>query len=314
MYVERAGTLLWESAAVSVGPSGRVVIRTGSTPQGQGHETTFSQIAADALGVDLEAITVEHGDSAVVPRGVGTFGSRSTTVGGSALLVALEKIQAKAVQIAAHLLEAAPDDIQRDHGRYIVRGAPSRAVTFPQIAAAAYQPGRLPPGVEMGLSASGVFTLPGPVFPSGAYAAVVEIRPESGEVEVRAMVAVDDAGRIVNPLLAEGQVIGGIVQGLGETLVEEAVYDDTGQLVTGTFADYGIPRAVHTPPVVSEFMETLSPFNPLGAKGVGEAGAIATPPAVANAVMDALAPFGVHHVDLPLTPEKLWRLLRERGL
>ena len=313
MYVERAGTLLWESAAVSVGPSGRVVVKMGSTPQGQGHETTFSQIAADALGVDLEAIAVEHGDSAVVPRGVGTFGSRSTTVGGSALLVALEKIQAKAVQIAAHLLEAAPEDVQRDRDRYTVRGAPSRAVTFQQIAAAAYQPGRLPREIEMGLSASGVFTLPGPVFPSGAYAAVVEIRPDNGDVHIRKMVAVDDAGRIVNPLLAEAQVLGGIVQGLGETLVEEAVYDDTGQLVTGTFADYGLLRAVHTPPVTSEFMETLSPWNPLGAKGVGEAGAIATPPALANAVMDALAPFGVHHIDLPLTPEKLWRLLRDRG-
>jgi aerobic carbon-monoxide dehydrogenase large subunit len=314
MYVERAGTLLWESAAVSVGPSGRVVVKMGSTPQGQGHETTFAQIAADALGVDLEAITVEHGDSAVVPRGVGTFGSRSTTVGGSALLVTLEKIQAKAAQIAAHLLEAAPKDIQRDRDRYIVRGAPARSVTFPQVAAAAYQPGRLPADMEMGLSASGIFTLPGPVFPSGAYAAVVEIRPEDGEVKVHTLVAVDDAGRIVNPLLAEGQVLGGIVQGLGETFVEEAVYDDSGQLVTGTFADYGIPRAVHAPLVVSEFIETPSPFNPLGAKGIGEAGAIATPAVLANAVMDALAPYGVHHLDLPLTPEKLWRLLRERGL
>lgn len=314
MYVERAGTLLWESAAASVAPSGRLVIRMGSTPQGQGHETTFAQIAADALELDLEAITVEHGDSAVVPRGVGTFGSRSTTVGGSALLVALEKIQAKAVRIAAHLLEAAPEDIQRDHGRYIVRGAPSRAVTFPEIAAAAYQPGRLPREIEMGLSATGVFALPGPVFPSGAYAAMVEIQRESGEVQVLKIVAVDDAGRIVNPLLAEGQVLGGIVQGLGETLVEEAVYDDGGQLITGTFGDYGIIRAVHAPHVVSEFIETPSPFNPLGAKGIGEAGAIATPAALANAVMDALAPLGVRHADLPLTPEKLWRLLRDHGL
>lgn len=314
MYVERAGTLLWESAAVSVGPSGRVVVKMGSTPQGQGHETTFAQIAADALGVDLEAITVEHGDSAVVPRGVGTFGSRSTTVGGSALLVALEKIQAKSIQIAAHLLEAAPKDIQRDHGRYIVRGSPGRSVTFPQVAAAAYQPGRLPADMEMGLSAPGIFTLPGPVFPSGAYAAVVEIRPDDGEVKVRTLVAVDDAGRIVNPLLAEGQVLGGIAQGLGETFVEEAVYDEAGQLVTGTFADYGIPRALHAPLVVSEFIETPSPFNPLGAKGIGEAGAIATPAVLANAVMDALAPFGILHLDLPFTPEKLWRLLRDRGL
>lgn len=309
MYVERAGTGLWESAAASVEPSGRVVVRTGSTPQGQGHETTFAQIAADALGIDPDAVVVEHGDSALVPRGMGTFGSRSTTVGGSALIVALERIQDKATRIAAHLLEAAPDDIERGRGRYAVRGAPGRAVTLAEVAAAAYQPGRLPPEIEMGLSASAVFTLPGPVFPSGAYAAVVEVLRESGEVRVLQFVAVDDAGRVVNPLLAEGQVIGAVVQGLGETLVEEAVYDDTGQLLTATFMDYGLLHAANAPAVTSAFIETRSPFNPLGAKGVGEAGTVATPAAVVNAVVDALAPLGVRDLDMPLTPQRLWRLI-----
>jgi carbon-monoxide dehydrogenase large subunit len=309
MYVERAGTALWESAAVAVEPSGRVIVRMGSTPHGQGHDTTFAQVAADALGIPPEQIVVEHGDSAVVPRGVGTFGSRSTAIGGSALLRAAEKVQAKAVRIAAHLLEAAPEDIERDHGRYVVRGAPGRAVAFRDVAAAAYQPGRLPAEVELGLGASATFTLPGFLFPSGAYAAVVEVHRDSGRVEVLRLVAVDDAGRLVNPLLAEGQVIGASVQGLGEALVEEAVYDDAGQLLTATFMDYGLLRAAHTPPIVSAFIETPSPHNPLGAKGVGEAGTVAAPAAVANAVLDALAPLGVRHVDMPFAPSKLWRLI-----
>jgi aerobic carbon-monoxide dehydrogenase large subunit len=309
MYVERAGTALWESAAVSVEPTGRVIVRTGSSSHGQGHETTFAQIAADALGIEPTAIVVLHGDSAVVPRGMGTFGSRSATIGGSAVVVAMEKIQEKATRIAAHLLEAAPHDVQRDQDRYAVRGTPARAVTFRDVAAAAYQPGRLPRELEMGLEASAIFTLPGPVFPSGAYAAVAEVHRESGEVEILKLVAVDDAGRVINPLLAEGQVIGAVVQGLGEALVEEAVYDDTGQLVTGTFGDYALLHAAHTAPVTSAFIETLSPFNPLGAKGVGEAGTVATPAAVVNAVVDALSPLGVRNVDMPLAPEKIWRLL-----
>ncbi len=309
LYVERAGTGLWESAAVTVTPDGRVVVRPGSTPQGQGHETTFAQIAADALGVEPGAITVEHGDSAVVPRGVGTFGSRSTTVGGSALVVALEQIRDKATRIAAHLLEAAPEDLRRDGGRFAVRGTPARAVTFREVAAAAYQPGRLPREIELGLTATATFALPGPVFPSGAYGAVVEVARETGEVRILRLVAVDDAGRIINPLLAEGQVIGAAVQGIGAALVEEAVYDEAGQLLTATFMDYGLPRAAHAPHVESAFLETRSPLNPLGAKGIGEAGSIATPAAVVNAIVDALAPLGVRDLELPVTPQKLWRLI-----
>jgi len=309
LYVERAGSALWESAAVSVTPAGRVVVRIGSTPNGQGHATIFSQIAADVLQVNLEAITVEQGDSAVVPRGVGTFGSRSTTIGGSALLRAAEKVKAKAVRIAAHLLEGRADDIVWADGRLYVRGAPDRALTLPEVAAAAYQPGRLPQDLEMGLDALDVFRLPGPVFPFGAYGAVVEISPSTGEIRVLRLVAVDDAGRIVNPLLAEGQVIGGSVQGLGEALTEEVVYGEDGQFLTATLAEYGIPRAGQVPEIVSEFLETPSPLNPLGAKGIGEAGCIATPAAVANAVMDALAPLRIRHLDFPFTPRLVWEAI-----
>jgi carbon-monoxide dehydrogenase large subunit len=310
-YVERAGTALWEAAAITVAPDGRVVVRMGSTPHGQGHETTFAQIAADALGISPDVITVEHGDSAVVPRGVGTFGSRSITVGGSALWNAAQKIEAKALRIAAHLLEAAPGDVVRDGGRYAVRGAAARGVTFADVAAAAYQPGRLPRDIELGLDAAATFSLPGPVFPSGAYVAVVEVERETGAVRILALVAVDDAGRVVNPFLAEAQVVGAVAQGIGETLLEEAVFDENGQPLTTTFGEYAMPRAANTPAVHGEFVETLSPYNPLGAKGVGEAGSIAAPPAVANAVMDALAPLGIRHIDLPLRPEKVWRAIRD---
>lgn len=311
MSVERAGSLLWEAAAATVHPTGRVVVRIGSTPQGQGHETVFAQIVADRLGVELDAVTVEHGDSAVVPRGVGTFGSRSTTIGGAALWSALEKIRAKATRIAAHLLEAAPDDLERTGDRFAVRGAPGRAVTLREVAAAAYQPGRQPPGDEMGLDAAATFSLPAPVFPSGAYVATVEVMRETGEIRIHALDAVDDAGRIVNPLLAEAQVVGAAVQALGEVLLEEAVYDEDGQLVTGTFLDYGLPRAALPPRIEGAFVETPTPYTALGAKGVGEAGCIATPGAVANAVIDALAPLGIRHVDLPFTPEKVWRAIRD---
>jgi len=311
LYVERAGSQLWESAAVVVAPSGRVVIRPGSNPHGQGHETTFAQIAAEVLQIDLDAVTVEHGDSAVVPRGVGTFGSRSITVGGSALVLALEKIKAQATEIAAHLLEAAPQDIDWRHRRLCVRGAPQRSVSFAEVAAAAYQPGRLPRGMEMGLQATGVFTLPRPVFPFGAYGAVVEIDPETGEVHLREVAAVDDAGRIVNPLLAEGQVIGAAIQGVGQAFTEAFVYAEDGQALTSSFADYALLRAADSPSVRSEFRETPSPLNPLGAKGIGEAGTIGIPAAVANAVMDALAPMGIRHLDFPLTPARLWEAIRQ---
>ncbi len=310
-YVERAGGgQPWESAAIIVGPTGRVIIRPGTNPTGQGHETTFAQIAADALHLDPAMIVLESGDSAVVPHGVGTFGSRSIAIGGSAVTVVLEKIKAKMTRIAAHLLEAAEGDIDWADGRLHVRGAPERGVAFREVAAVAYQPGRLPPGSEVGLEVVGSFTMRGPVFPFGTYIVVVEVHPETGQVTILELVAVDDAGRIINPRLAEGQVIGAAIQGLGQAFVEEAVYAEDGQLLTSTFAEYGMLRAKDVPPVRSEFLETLSPLNPLGAKGIGEAGAIAAPAAVANAVLDALAPHHIRHLDFPFTPERLWRALQ----
>ncbi len=309
-YIEPAGSQAWENAAVSVTPQGRVVIRTGSTSHGQGHDTTFAQIAAEALQIPIEAISIEQGDSARLTKGMGTFGSRSTTIGGSALWSVLQTVKTKMVKIAAHLLEAAEGDIRWGEGRLSVQGAPARALTFQEVAAAAHTPSGLPPGVEPGLEEAGTFSLAGMVYPSGAYIAVVEVEPPTGLVRILRLVAVDDAGRIINPLLAEGQVIGATVQGLGQVLAEEVVYDDAGQLLTGTFADYALLRAAHVPHIESEFLETPSPLNPLGAKGIGEAGTVGAPPALANAVIDALAPLGVKNIDLPLTQEKLWRLTR----
>jgi len=309
VYVERAAPAVWERTDVRVDPDGRVRVRPGSSSHGQGHETTFAQIAADNLQVDLDRITVEFGDTAQMPEGMGTFGSRSTTLGGSALVLALDEIREKASKIAAHLMEAAQGDIEHANGEFAVRGSAGRSVSFDDIAAAAYRPESLPPGVDPGLEATGRFRMTNPVFPFGAYAAVVEVERETGQVIIQRFVAVDDAGRIINPLLAEGQVIGATAQGLGQALVEEVVYDENGQMVTGSLTEYGLLRAPQVPTVHSDLLETLSPLNPLGAKGIGEAGTIGAPAAVVNAVIDALAPYGVLHVDVPLRPEKIWRLL-----
>ena len=268
MYIERAGGL-WESAVVRVEPDGRVVVRTGSSPHGQGHETTFAQIAADELGVEPQAVELRWGDSGELP-GVGTFASRSVAMGGSAVASAARELAERA----------------RDAG-----------VSVTDLG---------------GAEAESRFSS-GLVFASGAYAALVEIERATGRLLVLGLAAVDDSGRIVNPLLAEGQVLGATVQGLGQCLVEEAVHDEEGQLRTASFADYSLLTAAELPPVESRFVETPSPLNPLGAKGIGEGGAIATPAAVANAVADALAPFGVRHVDPPFTEAKLWSLLREAG-
>jgi aerobic carbon-monoxide dehydrogenase large subunit len=295
VFVERAGAGLWEHGSVALGPDGRATVRTGSTPHGQGHRTTFAQIAADALGLLPEEVTVEAGDTAIVPAGMGTYASRSVTTGGSAVHLAARQVAAKAARIAAWLAAST-----------------GRPATPAKVAAAAADPARLPPGVAPGLEAEVRFELPGPVFPFGAYAAVVEVDPDTGRLQVQRLVGVDDAGRVVNPLLAEGQVMGSAAQGIGQALFEEAVYDDAGQLLTGNLAVYGLPSAVEVPPVSGELLETPSPFTPLGVKGLGESGAIAVPAAIANAVADALAPLGVRHLDPPYTPERLWRALSGR--
>ena len=312
-FVDRSGPGLWERAKVTVHPSGAVSASIGASPHGQGHETTFAQIAADALGIGPDAVQVRHGDSAEV-AGMGTYGSRSVTVGGSALLAAAEEVREQAKQIVAYALEVSPRDLVWDGGRFHVAGSPEFGMTLAQAARTAADARHLPKGVTRTLEATSRFSLPGPVFPFGAYAAVVEVDRETGTVTPLRLATVDDAGILVNPLLAEGQVHGSIAQGLAASLWEEMSYDEEGQPLTATFADYGIPSAADLGvDIGSEFQATPSPFNPLGAKGIGESGAIGVPAAIANAVMDALAPLGVEHADPPYTPEKIWRLLRAAG-
>jgi carbon-monoxide dehydrogenase large subunit len=319
VFVERAGAGLWELGSVAVRPDGRVLVRTGSTPHGQGHRTTFAQIAADALGVTPEDVTVEAGDTRTVPEGMGTYASRSVTTGGSAVHLAAQQVAAKAAQVAARLLGVPTEAVRVGEGGRLA--APDgRSLTLAQAAAAAGDlaagdpaagdSGRPSTEAAPGLRATVRFELPGPVFPFGAYAAVVEVDRETGRLQVQRLVGVDDAGRVVNPLLAEGQVVGSAAQGIGQALFEEAVHDDQGQLLTGSFTAYPLPSAVEVPAMEGELLETPSPFTPLGVKGLGESGAIAVPAAIANAVADALAPLGVRHADPPYTPEKLWRALR----
>jgi carbon-monoxide dehydrogenase large subunit len=308
VFIERAGAGLSEFGAAQIEPDGSVVVRTGSTAHGQGHETTFAQIAADVFGIDLMRVRVEAGDTALVPEGVGSFASRSVTVGGSAVLAACYAVRDKATRVAARVLGVSPDDVAWRDGVAAVGG---RALSLAEIAAAAADPANVAAGEPPGLSESTRFSLSGPVFPYGAYAVAIEIDPATGVLTVDRIVAVDDAGRVVNPLLAEGQVIGSTVQGLGQAIYEEMVHDEEGQPLTGNLTLYGIPGAPEVPPIHSEFQETPSPLNPLGAKGLGESGSIGIPAAVANAVADALAPLGITHLDPPYTPEKVWRAMRE---
>ena len=306
MYVERAGGQ-WESAEATVEPSGRVVIRSSTSPHGQGHETTFAQIAADRLRVPMDDVVLHFGDTAVVPRGTGTFASRSTAMGGSAIVLALDRIVARARPLAAQLLDADPESVSWEEGRFTAPGG--GAVSLRDVARLADRPEDLPPGVEVGLHAEARFRSP-LIFGSGAYAASVEIERRTGIMRIVHLAGVDDGGTVINPLLAHGQVVGGIAQGLGECLVEEALHDEAGQLRTASFADYSLLTAAEMPPLAIGVVETPSPHNPLGAKGLGEGGAIGSLPAVANAVADAL---GGRHVDPPYTAEKLWRALQETG-
>lgn len=302
----------WESATVRVEPTGKVTVLTGSSPHGQGEETTFAQIIGDRLGVPLDDVVVLHGDTRAVPHGVGTFGSRSTPVGGSAVFVASDRIRDKAVRIAAHLLEASVSDVVVDGTRFAVRGSPDRAVEFKDVARMAYKAYKLPPGMEPGLEVTHFFVPSERVYPFGTHVCVVEIDPETGEVTFRRYVAVDDCGKILNPLLVAGQVHGGIAQGLAQAVYEEAVYDDEGQLLTGSFVEYAVPKAAQVPALDLDHTITPSPHNPLGVKGVGEAGTIGATPAVVNAILDALGPFGVTHLDMPLTPQKIWKAIHDR--
>ncbi|HKD09224.1 MAG TPA: xanthine dehydrogenase family protein molybdopterin-binding subunit [Bryobacteraceae bacterium] len=300
----------WESATVKVEPSGKVTVLTGSSPHGQGEETTYAQIAADELGVPLDDIVVLHGDTSIVQYGIGTFGSRNTAVGGSALYYALQDIKEKMKKFGATLLDC--DEVEFENGK--CRDTKSgKEVSVGEIAGASYRAMKLPPGTDPGLVATKFWEPPNFTYPFGAHIIVSEIDRETGHINILRYVAVDDIGNILNPLLVDGQLHGGAAQGLGQALWEQAVYDDNGQLVTGEFMDYAMPRARSMPWIESSHTCTPSPVNPLGVKGVGEAGTIGSTPAMVNSVIDALSPLGVRHVDMPLTPEKIWKIVAEAG-
>jgi carbon-monoxide dehydrogenase large subunit len=299
----------WESASVRVEPSGNVTLMTGASPHGQGQETAFAQLAADALGIGIDDVTVIHGDTEVVPHGVGTFGSRGLVVGGSAVHLALEKVRAKARRIAAHLLDTTEASVRFEDGEFRVRDG-ERKLSFREVALAAHLWNVAVPGEEPGLEMVAFFEPPATTFPFGAHLCLVEVDRDTGALALRRYLAVDDCGRVVNPLLAEGQRLGGIVQGLGQALCEEVIYDESGQLVTATLMDYALPKAPMFPRI--ELAGTVTPtgVNPLGAKGIGELGTIGATPCLVSAVLDALAPLGVEHLDMPLKPERIWRAIR----
>jgi carbon-monoxide dehydrogenase large subunit len=305
----RAG--LYESAAVRVHPTGSVSILTGSHSHGQGHETTFSQLVADRLGIPIESIEIVHGDTAKIPYGMGTYGSRSLAVGGSAIVKAMDKVVAKGRKIAAHLLEAAEADVEFADGKFSVAGT-DRSKSFGEVALTAYVPHNYPEDLEPGLDETSFYDPKNFTYPSGAHIAEVEIDPETGQVAVINFTASDDFGRIVNPMIVAGQVHGGLAQGIGQALLEGCVYDkETGQLLTGSYNDYAMPRADDLPAFALSTNVTLCTHNPLGVKGCGEAGAIGAPAAITNALVDALKPLGVRHFDMPATPEKLWRVIQQ---
>jgi carbon-monoxide dehydrogenase large subunit len=309
-YVEicAMGPGFWEYGKVTVEPTGKVTVLSGASPHGQGQKTSFAQIVGDQLGVELEDITVIHGDTAVVPKGIGTFGSRATAVGGIAVYQAAEKVRDKARELASHLLEVDNEDLNFSEGRFTVKGVPRRGLTIAQIARQAAAARNLPENLTPDLAAESTFEPSNFTFPFGTHICLVEVDPETGTVEIQKYFAVDDCGKVINPLLVDGQLHGGIVQGLGQALLEEVVYDENGQLLSGSLMDYALPRAANLPRLKLSRTETPTPVNPLGIKGIGEAGTIGSTPAIVNAVVDALAPFGVTHIDMPLTPQKLWRL------
>jgi carbon-monoxide dehydrogenase large subunit len=304
------GAGLWESANVRVHLTGKVVVTTGSLPHGQGVETTFAQIVADELGVPYDDIVIEHSDTLGTPFGYGTYGSRSLAVGGTAVYRSVAKIKEKAKKIAAHMLEANPDDMVYENGRVYVKGSPDRAKTLGEIALQASVAYDLPEGMEPFLDETSYYDPPNCTFPFGTHIAIVEVDPDTGIVDLKRYVAVDDCGNVINPLIVDGQIHGGIAQGIAQALYERAVYDENGQLVTGTLMDYAVPAAHMLPPYETARTVTPSPVNPMGVKGAGEAGTIASAQAVMNAVIDALSPFGVKHMQMPATPENVWKAIR----
>jgi carbon-monoxide dehydrogenase large subunit len=300
----------WEHASVRVLPTGKVEVVTGTSPHGQGHETAWSQLVADRLGVAFEDVRVLHGDTLVSPRGFDTYGSRSVAVGAPAIFSACDKVIAKAKRLTAHMLEASENDIEYDSGRLHVRGDPEKGYSIPELALATFAAHNMPSGMEPSLDSDATFDPVNFSFPHGTHLCAAEVDTETGMVTIRSYVAVDDCGKVINPLIVEGQVHGGIAQGIGQALYEEGVYDDDGNLVTTTLADYLIPSAADLPVFVTDRTETPATTNPLGVKGIGEAGTIASTPAVVNAIIDALRPFGINDITMPCTPERVWRAIQ----
>ena len=299
----------WEWGCVRIEMSGKITVITGATPHGQGQETSFAQITADKLGVPIEDIVVLRGDTAVAHYGRDTYGSRATVIGGTAILMCIDKITAKARILAAHLLGAKPKEIEFGNGRFFVKGHAKKSLDWGQLAPEAYVAKHIPRNWEPGLEASVFYEPSNCTYPFGTHVVAVEVDPDTGEVKIVKYVTVDDCGRQVNPLLVEGQVQGGIAHSIGQALFERTAYDENGQLLTGEFMDYAMPRAKDIPDYIMDSTVTPSPSNPMGLKGVGEAGTIGATPAIANAVIDALTPLGIRHLDLPLTPEKIWRAI-----
>ncbi|QDL92028.1 xanthine dehydrogenase family protein molybdopterin-binding subunit [Paroceanicella profunda] len=308
----RAG--LYESATVRVNATGSISVYTGSHSHGQGHETTFPQVVAQMLGIDASQVDIVHGDTSKIPMGMGTYGSRSIAVGGSAMFRATEKIIAKAKKIAAHLMEASETDVELADGKFSVKGT-DKSVAWAEVCLAAYVPHNYPlESIEPGLEETSFYDPSNFTYPSGGYACEVEVDPETGKVEILAFSAADDFGNVINPMIVSGQVHGGIAQGIGQALLEQAVYDENGQLLTGSYMDYAMPRADDVPMyAVDHSCVTPCTHNPLGVKGCGEAGAIGSPPAVVNAVIDALSARGVTHIDMPLTPARVWAAMNAAG-
>jgi carbon-monoxide dehydrogenase large subunit len=301
----------WDAATIRCLPTGKVVVATGTSPHGQGHETSWSQIVADGLGVAVEDVEVLHGDTQTTPLGMDTYGSRSVAVGGVSLHFAMEKIKAKARTIAAHELEVAEDDLEYTENAWRVKGAPDKAKTIPEIAFSAWHAHALPAGVEPNLEATAVYDPPNFTWPAGAHICVVEVDTETGATEILRYVAVDDCGTIINPMIVEGQIHGGVAQGIAEALYEEAIYDESGNLTTSSMTQYLVPSSREIPTMILDRTVTPSTTNPLGVKGVGEAGTIASPPAVINAVVDAVSHLGVTDVGKPASPERVWRAIRD---
>jgi len=286
--------------------------RFGTKSQGQGHETTYAQIIAQELGIPALHVQVEEGDTDTAPYGLGTYASRSTPTAGAAAAIAARKVRDKARKIAAYLLEVSEEDLEWETGKFYVKGAPDKVSTIQEIAFAAYT--NHPPGLEAGLEAVHYYDPPNLTFPFGSYICVVDIDKGTGQVHVRRFIAVDDCGNIINPMIVEGQIHGGLTQGLAPALYEEMIYDEEGNLLNGSFMDYLLPTAVETPNWETAKTVTPCPHHPLGAKGVGESATVGAPPAIANAVVDALSHLGVTHIDIPITPPKVWQILNDSGV